>query len=38
VTDVVGPKGLHNPERTAYRHGDEDGTVTLGGEDVPAPG
>jgi transposase-like protein len=32
VTDVAGPKGKHNnDDRTAYRHGGEDGTVVLGG-------
>jgi putative transposase len=31
VDEVVGPKGKHNPERTAKRHGHEDGSVTLGG-------
>ncbi|MGZ4666304.1 MAG: hypothetical protein ACXV5Q_15060, partial [Frankiaceae bacterium] len=32
VTELAGPKGKHNPAgRTAYRHGDEDGTVVLGG-------
>ena len=30
VTEVVGPKGKHNPERTAKRHGHEDGSMTLG--------
>ena len=30
VDDVVGPKGKHNAERTAVRHGHEDGAVTLG--------
>jgi transposase-like protein len=32
VTDAAGPKGKHNKDdRTAYRHGGEDGTVVLGG-------
>src|SRR4051794_21520187 len=35
VTEVVGPKGKHNLERTAKRHGHEDGSVTLGGRRVP---
>jgi transposase-like protein len=35
VDDVVGPKGKHNPERTAVRHGHEAGEVTLGGRRVP---
>ena len=34
VDDVVGPKGRHNAERTAVRHGHEDGAVTLGGRRV----
>ena len=34
VDQVVGPKGRHNPERTAVRHGHEDGEVTLGGRRV----
>jgi transposase-like protein len=35
VDEVVGPKGRHNPERTAVRHGHEAGEVTLGGRRVP---
>src|SRR5665811_1858036 len=35
VTEVVGPKGQHDPDRTAKRHGHEDGSVTLGGRRVP---
>jgi transposase-like protein len=35
VADVVGPKGRHNPDRVAVRHGHEDGEVTLGGRRVP---
>lgn len=31
LEEVVGPKGKHAPERTAYRHGREAGQVTLGG-------
>jgi transposase-like protein len=34
VTEVVGPKGKHDPERTAKRHGHEDGSMTLGGRRV----
>jgi putative transposase len=34
VTDVVGPKGKHDPERAAVRHGHESGEVTLGGRRV----
>jgi len=35
VTEVVGPKGKHDPDRTAKRHGHEDGSMTLGGRRVP---
>ena len=35
VDEVVGPKGKHDPERAAVRHGHEDGEVTLGGRRVP---
>src|SRR5687767_8289806 len=35
VDEVVGPKGRQNTERTAKRHGHEDGSVTLGGRRVP---
>jgi putative transposase len=31
VTELAGPKGRHDPARTAKRHGSEQGTVTLGG-------
>ena len=34
VDDVVGPKGKWNADRTAVRHGHEDGEVTLGGRRV----
>jgi putative transposase len=34
VTEVVGPKGKHNPHRLAKRHGHEDGSMTLGGRRV----
>jgi len=34
VDDVVGPKGRHNAERNAVRHGHESGEVTLGGRRV----
>lgn len=34
VDEVVGPKGKHNPDRTASRHGHEDGSMTLGGRRV----
>ncbi len=35
VDEVVGPKSKHNPDRTAKRHGHEDGSMTLGGRRVP---
>jgi putative transposase len=35
VTEFVGPKGNHDRERTAKRHGHEDGSMTLGGRRVP---
>lgn len=35
ATEVAGPKGKHNPDRSAYRHGHEDATVALGGRRVP---
>jgi transposase-like protein len=34
VTEIVGQKGRHDPERTASRHGHEDGSMTLGGRRV----
>jgi len=34
VDEVVGPKGRHDPDRTAVRHGHEGGEVTLGGRRV----
>ena len=34
VEELVGPKGKWNPDRTAVRHGHEDGEVTLGGRRV----
>ena len=34
VTELVGPKGKWNLDRTAIRHGHEDGEVTLGGRRV----
>src|SRR5712692_9749308 len=34
VDDVVGPKGRHNAQRSAVRHGHESGEVTLGGRRV----
>jgi putative transposase len=35
VTEIVGPKGKHDPDRSASRHGHEDGSMTLGGRRVP---
>ncbi len=35
VDEVVGPKGCHDVERTAVRHGSAAGSVTLGGRRVP---
>ncbi len=35
VTAICGPKGRHDPDRTAVRHGSDDGSVTLGGRRVP---
>jgi transposase-like protein len=35
VEAVVGPKGRHDPDRDAVRHGHEGGEVTLGGRRVP---
>jgi transposase-like protein len=34
VTAVAGPKGRHDPNRVAVRHGSEAGAVTLGGRRV----
>lgn len=34
VTAECGPKGRHDPERTATRHGHENGSVSLGGRRV----
>jgi putative transposase len=31
----VGPKGCHDPQRSAVRHGHDGGEVTLGGRRVP---
>lgn len=35
VTALAGPRGRHDPDRTAVRHGTEAGSVTLGGRRVP---
>jgi putative transposase len=34
VEDVCGPRGKHDAGRVAYRHGSDDGEVTLGGRRV----
>src|SRR4051812_18662767 len=34
VDEVVGPKGKHEPDRVAVRHGHEGGSMTLGGRRV----
>jgi putative transposase len=34
VARLVGPRGRHNPDRAAVRHGSEPGQVTLGGRRV----
>ena len=38
VTALAGPKGRHDPQRSAVRHGSDDGLVTLGGDRCPSPG
>src|SRR3982750_2133980 len=35
VTAACGPKGRHDPERTATRHGHGAGSVSRGGRRVP---
>jgi putative transposase len=35
ITAVAGPKGKHDADRTAVRHGSGGGSVTLGGRRVP---
>jgi putative transposase len=35
VDEVVGPKGRHDADRRAVRHGHQGGEVTLGGRRVP---
>jgi len=37
VEALCGPRGRHDPQRTATRYGSEDGSVTLGGHRVPVP-
>jgi putative transposase len=35
VTALAGPRGKHNPDRAAVRHGHEQGSVVLGGRRLP---
>ena len=35
VVAVAGPKGKHDPNRSAVRHGTEAGSVALGGRRLP---
>ena len=35
VSEIVGPKGKHDPDRVASRHGHQNGSMTLGGRRVP---
>ena len=35
IAEVCGPKGKHDPNRAAVRHGSGRGSVTLGGRRVP---
>jgi putative transposase len=35
VAALAGPKGKHNPDRAAVRHGQEQGSVVLGGRRIP---
>lgn len=35
IAEVAGPKGKHDPNRAAIRHGSGRGSVTLGGRRVP---
>lgn len=34
VQEVCGPRGKHDPERSVYRHGSDEGEVTLGSRRV----
>ena len=34
VETLAGPKGRHDPNRVAVRHGSDDGVITLGGRQV----
>src|SRR5204862_3952235 len=35
VDALCGPRGRHDPDRSAIRHGSEDGSVILGGRRLP---
>ena len=35
ITAACGPRGKHDPDRVATRHGGENGSVVLGGRRVP---
>src|SRR2546430_1109109 len=35
ITNACGPRGQHDPNRTAVRHGAGEGSVVLGGRRVP---
>jgi putative transposase len=35
IAEVAGPRGMHDPQRAAVRHGTGRGSVTLGGRRVP---
>lgn len=35
ITREAGPKGRHDPQRKAYRHGYEDSSVTIAGSNAP---
>jgi len=35
VSELAGPKGKQDPGRSVYRHGSENGRVTLGGRRLP---
>lgn len=34
ISESCGPKGKHDPDRTAVRHGTQKGSVTLGGRRI----
>src|SRR5947208_9078724 len=35
IEQIVGPKGKHDADRVAVRHGHQPGSMTLGGRRVP---